>query len=232
MIDTTFNFHLDTPKGQDPDARSPTLRRYHRLLWSKSLPSGQIFNLMEGKLGAYLYHKSSVGEHFLASDAITHTYRNTKKLSHLAAKIPEDEMRLFYTTCSTIGAYTIFPGKSIDRKMTINQARGVSHLIRDRFDITLECIRRYYLGQNNPLTEVLARYDDFFRLFDDFSGYVKFFLLQDLVSPDFRMVKFHLPFNDFQTPPLPSSLDEYRRYKENVLSFVNARNQRIFDLFP
>ncbi len=44
-IDTTFDFRLDTPPGQDPDKFSPTLRRYHKLLWSKSLPSGAIFEL-------------------------------------------------------------------------------------------------------------------------------------------------------------------------------------------
>jgi integrase len=40
MIDTTFDFRSDTPPGLDPDTYSPTLRRYHRLLWSKPLPSG------------------------------------------------------------------------------------------------------------------------------------------------------------------------------------------------
>ena len=36
-IDSTFDFRSDTPPGKDPDARSPTLRRYHQLLWSKPL---------------------------------------------------------------------------------------------------------------------------------------------------------------------------------------------------
>lgn len=33
-IDTTFDFRDDTPEGKDPDQYSPTLRRYHKLLWS------------------------------------------------------------------------------------------------------------------------------------------------------------------------------------------------------
>lgn len=45
QIDVTFDFRSDTPPGMDPDARSPTLRRYHRLLWSKPLPSGRAFEL-------------------------------------------------------------------------------------------------------------------------------------------------------------------------------------------
>lgn len=47
----------------------------------------------------------------------------------------------------------------------------------DRFDLTLECIRRHYLGQRSPLGETLARYRDFFALFEDFSGYVEFFMV-------------------------------------------------------
>lgn len=36
-IDTAFDFRTDTPPGRDPDSHSPTLRRYHQLLWSKPL---------------------------------------------------------------------------------------------------------------------------------------------------------------------------------------------------
>ena len=39
LIDTSFDFRTDA-SGKDPDAYSPTLRQYHRLLWSKPLPSG------------------------------------------------------------------------------------------------------------------------------------------------------------------------------------------------
>ena len=45
IIDTTFDFRTDTPPGRDPDSHSPTLRRYHQLLWSKPLPSGVLFEL-------------------------------------------------------------------------------------------------------------------------------------------------------------------------------------------
>ena len=44
-IDITFDFQKDTPPGKDPDAFSPTLSRYHKLLWSKPLPSGVVFEL-------------------------------------------------------------------------------------------------------------------------------------------------------------------------------------------
>ena len=48
-----------------------------------------------------------------------------------------------------------------------------SESIRDRFDLTLECIRRHYLDEPSPLSATLARYADFFGLFGDFAGYVR-----------------------------------------------------------
>jgi hypothetical protein len=42
-IDVAFDVRDDTPPGKDPDAYSPTLRKYHRWLWNKSLPSGVPF---------------------------------------------------------------------------------------------------------------------------------------------------------------------------------------------
>jgi hypothetical protein len=48
-IDITFDFRTDaTGKNPDPDASSPTLLRYHHLLWSKPLPSGKPFELALG----------------------------------------------------------------------------------------------------------------------------------------------------------------------------------------
>ena len=37
MIDTTFDFYSDS-YGKDPDVYSPTLKKYHKILWRKSLP--------------------------------------------------------------------------------------------------------------------------------------------------------------------------------------------------
>jgi len=45
MIDIAFNMFSDTPEGKDPDSFSPTLRSYHKRLWSKPLPNGICFNL-------------------------------------------------------------------------------------------------------------------------------------------------------------------------------------------
>ena len=88
----------------------------------------------------------------------------------------------------TIGGEIIFP----KHRGSINQARGVSPQICDRFDLTLECIRRYYAGVSSPLYGVLCGDGRYFDLFGDYRGYVDFFLLQDLVSEDYFAVIFDL----------------------------------------
>ncbi|MCG3740686.1 DUF6994 family protein [Vibrio cincinnatiensis] len=224
MIDTNFNMYTDA-NGRDPDATSPTLRTYHRLLWSKPLPSGDPFDLLDDKPGHYLFHSSALGDFSLGSDAITHSYKNQIKKRWLTEQVPNQVQELF-DIGSTIGAYIIFPNKRIDRKQTINQARGISRLIDDRFDLTLECIRRFYISEPNPLDETIKRYTSFFQLFGTFEGYVDFFLLNDLVD-ERGDVKFYLPFDDFQSPPEFKDVEDYLLYKNRVGLFVEARNKRI-----
>jgi len=229
LIDTNFRFRSDTPSGKDPDTFSPTLRRYHKFLWSKPLPSGFGFNLdLAGTpTKVYLHHKSELGEFFLSSDAIGLTYSRRSDMAHIVNQIPSSEIDVFFGICSTIGAYIIFPSKKVDNKMTINGSRGINHKIKDRFDLTLECIRRHYSNQDSPLSDTLQRYNDFFSLFQNFQGYVDFFLLQDLVKDDYLSIKFWLPFVGFDNPALPDNIQDYRLHKENMTDFVLARNQRI-----
>ena len=226
MIDTTFNVFSDTPKGKDPDSFSPTLRKYHQILWSKPLPCGTPFTL-DIDTPKLLHHDSQLGEFILSSDAIGHTYKGVKKMAHIVDQLPDGELDDFFHTCTTIGGFIIFPANKIDTKLTINGARGFSRKIADRIDLTLECIRRFYLTDNSPLSEVFERYSDFFALFESFKGYVDFFLLQDLVSDDYMKINFCHPFNGFEAPPNPTNMKEYLVFKENMLNFINRRNQRI-----
>lgn len=225
-IDTTFNFYSDS-NGDDPDSTSPTLRKYHKILWSKLLPDGSVFDLRDKINGAYLYHKSELGEFFLGSDAITHSYKNHKRKFWITKQIANEVNELFHAG-STIGAYIIFPNKRIDGRHTINQARGVNILIDDRFDLTLECIRLFYLGKTSPLYLTLLRYSNFFYLFGDFAGYINFFLLNDLIDENYN-IKFYLPFNNFTTRPTFTNIDQYILYKSGVINFINSRNMRIKD---
>lgn len=224
LVDTTFNVYSDA-QGGDPDSTSPTLRSYHKLLWSKPLPNGKPFELTNNKSGVYLYHNSEFGEYFLGSDAITHSYKNHKRKKWLTQQI-HDEVRELFDTGSTIGAFTLFPNNRVDGQHTINQARGISILIDDRFDLTLECIRLFYLRQKSPLFDTLLRYRSFFELFESFKGYFEFFLLDDLVNEN-QKIKFYLPFDDFKTKPAFTGIDEYLMYKKGVLNFIESRNKRI-----
>ena len=121
----------------------------------------------------------------------------------------------------------LFPGNRVGRKMTINGARGFHPRIKDRFDLTVECIRRHYADEPSPLSDTLARYADFFALFEDFRGYVDFFLLQDMVTARSSAVRFFAPFQGFTGSPLPGSVDAYNSYRRFAIRFIEARNRRI-----
>jgi len=225
LIDTSFDFRTDAG-GKDPDSHSSTLCRYHKLLWSKVLPSGALFGLdVSTRRPYFLHHRSELGEFSLTSDSITHTYRRWVRTQHIIKEFSKEEIDAFFTLGYTIGAMLVFPGNMVEGKPTINGARGCHAQIADRFDLTLECIRRHYLGQHSPLADALQRYAGFFALFGDFEGYVDYFLLQDLI--DGGSVKFLMLFDDFQTSPLPGSLDAYKEYKRRTIAFVVARNRRI-----
>ena len=228
-IDINFNFYSDTPKGKDPDSYSSTLRSYHRILWSRELPNGSLFKLDE-TIPMRLHHKSELGEFVLSSDSIAHTYSNIKSTTDIVKKIDAEELVKFVSLCSTIGGYIIFPSERINNQMTINGARGVNKKIRDRFDLTLECIRKYYKNEESPLNETFKRYKQFFNLFESFKGYVDFFLLQDLVTSDYLSIKYFVPFESFENYPLPNDIEEYKQYKYNLSNFVSSRSQRMKDL--
>jgi uncharacterized protein DUF6994 len=225
VIDTSFDFRTDAG-GKDPDLHSPTLRQYHKLLWSKPLPSGRLFHLDDSVRGVYLYHRSELGEFFLSSDSVIPTFTRWGFAAAHPEFVTVEESKAFVAISYTIGGMMVFPGNCVDGKWTINQARGCLRKISDRFDLTLECIRRYYLGQASPLSETLGRYRDFLALFENFSGYVDFFLLQDLVS-EHTAVRVFPPSDDFKTPSGPKDIDTYREYRRLSLEFIEARNHRV-----
>lgn len=227
LIDVTFDTRSDA-RGKDPDTASPTLRQYHRQLWSKRLPDGTAFTLDTATRGEYLHHDSPHGAWSLSSDTIIHTYGYWQRTQHLIAQIPDAEREEFIRSAYTIGGYLVFP-VAYKLKPTINQARGTRSKIADRFDLTLECIRRHYQGGQSPLSDVLTNYGEFFALFSSFEGYLTFFLLDDLIDAHTGSVRFFLPFSGFGPVPVPETLEEYRLYRANSIAFVTARNLRIAD---
>ena len=225
-IDTTFDVRTDS-NGKDPDSFSDTLKQYHKTLWSKELPSGNLLKLDDTQNNAYLFHKSELGEFFLASDSIIHTYFKWKRTQHIITQIPEEEMTIFYNLAHTVGGFIIFPGNRINGGNTINQARGMSRTINDRIDLTLECIRRHYAHKASPLSDTITRYRDFFDLFLNFQNYCEFFLLQDLVTSDFANIRYFLPFDGFSANQIPKSVDEYQTYMQKNIEFLMSRNRRV-----
>lgn len=226
-IDVTFDYRSDTPRGKDPDKFSVRLRQDHQMLWSRPLPNGAPFDLDTTTTGQYLHHKSGLGEFFLSSDAVIPTFDYWERLVRIMEHIPDAEKEEFTRITYTIGGIIIFPSNRIGSAQTINQARGRNRSIEDRFDLTLECIRRHYLGESSPLAETLSLYNDFFALYGDFHGYADYFFLQDLLSDDYCTVRWFMPFAEFTRPAYPQTLEAYVEYRRLSIEFVQARNQRI-----
>ncbi|WP_404385276.1 hypothetical protein LL946_04710 [Knoellia locipacati] len=234
-FDDEFNFETDHPRATKPDADSdsPTLRTYHQRLWSKKLRSGAMFVLEAPAVrreGYLIYADASGDQHWFGSDAITNSYtrwlRPKSLVTSIAALTSEQKARYLHPPY-TVGSTMIWPVRSKDRP-TINQARGTRSPIADRMDLTLECVRRHYLGEGgSPLADVLAAYGDFFALFEGFNEFVDFFHFQDLVTPDYESVRFYLPLEDFTRSGLPQSVDEYMTCMEATLSLIQNRQRRM-----
>lgn len=227
----TFDFPAESAAlgGGDPDSDSPTMRAYHQRLWSKPLPTGDMFDLDASDPNRYLYHRSNRGEFILSSDRCIPSWTNWKRpaIASIVSQVPQRELDEFNARAENMGGTMIWPRTEVNGHRNINQERGQNWYIVDRLDLTVECIRRYYLGEENPMSECLARYADFFSLFEDFTGFIDFFLLEDLVSNGKKDVAFFFPFETFEASRLPRDADEYAIYRANAAAFIEARNQRM-----
>lgn len=240
IVDITFDFTTDTPDywdrfwvrknglgvaGNDPDALSPTLKKYQKALWSKELPNGEIMDLTIGHGYSYLTWKDfRFGSDSIPASFRYHKYR--KMITQIKEIVPNynEFIENFLHETYTIGGEIIFPKR---RYRSINQRRGCKREIQDRWDLTLECIRRYYQDESSPLYDTLLNEKEFFDLFIDFKGYVDFFFLQDCVSDDYQTVKFWLGNGEFTPYPLPQTVDDYLLWIDKNLEFVRKRNKRI-----
>ena len=99
FIDTTFDFTSDTPHywdnvwqnceglgcgSTDPDSKSPTLKNYHKLLWSKSLPNGEFLDLQKGETtNDYLIWK----DFNFGSDSIINVYLHNTRIKPFIEQI-------------------------------------------------------------------------------------------------------------------------------------------------
>lgn len=222
MIDIDFDFRKDS-KCSDPDRDSRLLYDSQKLLWNKKLPNGKLLDLnVIGNSSRLLLKTNLIGN--LSSDRICpHFYdKYNGKFNNWMSKNEGEEFKYIVRT---IGGHIIFPAHKKDG-FTINQARGVNRKISDRFDLTLECIKRFYENEQSPLYSTLKKYSEYLNLFVDFKGFVNFFLLQDFLDKN-GQVLFCIPFDNFNREPLPKNQLEYKNYKSKTIELINKRNSRI-----
>jgi hypothetical protein len=152
-----------------------------------------------------------------------------KKYMHVIDKVADKvgDIEAYYENLVrrsyTIGGMIIFP-KHIN---SMNQMRGTCSKISDRWDLTLECIRRYYIDEKSPLSSVIGSDKEFFDLFVDFKGYVEFFFLQDCVSDDYSEVDIWCGDTSFEKSGLPVTVDDYFEFIRKEHEFLDKSNERI-----
>jgi hypothetical protein len=174
---------------------------------------------------------STTSRHWASSRCrATRSFRRSRGgfgCSPIVTQIPEEENEAFRAIGYTIGGMMIWPCNPVDGRRTINVERGFNQKIADRMDLTLECIRRHYVGQPSPLDATLERHARFFALFGDFRGFVEHFYFQDLTTTDHSEVVFFMPFDDFTPPAVPRDVATYLEYRRRSIDFIAARNSRI-----
>jgi len=105
----------------------------------------------------------------LSSDSVIPSFTGHAAMATVTGQLSPHDLAEFVRIGYKIGGMMIFPAQRVDNKQTINGARGFHPRIRDRMDLTLECISRHYRSQSSPLSATLARYHDFLALFDTFA---------------------------------------------------------------
>ena len=115
---------------------------------------------------------------------------------------------------NTSGGFIVFPKHD---KPTVNTARGGGAAnFRDRFDLAMECIRRYYEyletgnEKDNPLFDALNKDEAFFEMFGSFKNYIDFFCLQDWVNDNYEVL-------DLLGDTVTTLLDADKVWKENKI---------------
>ncbi len=238
MEKSDINIHLDFTKDSvknnikgDPDIFNNTLRIYQKELYSREKLCLDFGNRMDYD---YLIYKEKNIR--FASDCIINMnemYKEYKETHEKYFSICSNYYKKLYQeyldTARTIGGEIIFP----KHRYSINQCRGVYRQIKDRFDLTLECIKRFYEHiQPNPLEKILLMDKEFFGLFGTgvrgFEKYVNFFFLDDLVK-DGKVDFFFGTYNDdiFNHSPFAWKQAEWEQLLEKQMVFLEKRNKAI-----
>ncbi|GHV85512.1 hypothetical protein AGMMS50230_11200 [Spirochaetia bacterium] len=250
FINVDYNFLKDNPKYDpaitdtkyDPDTSSEILQIYHKLLWSKEENNIKLYfnrGLEYSDLILINRYTTKEEENVFSSDWIVNDYQHWDRNKYHELKYLDNMdiniLKNFNNITNTIGGRIIFPKRKIDGKDSINVHRGRYRKICDRFDITLECIRRFYSGIESipEFDETLKRYSFFFLLFgkhiEGFKNYCNFFFLQDLVLDDYTGINFFIDFKEFENNPFPKSEKQYLLFVNRATNFIKCRNKRMLE---
>ena len=211
------------------DLHSHTLRIYHQFLWSRPLPDGSHLELDASRSRTTDYLVTQDGL-VLASDSLINSMTTWPHMTEVLAHIPEEEQEAFRRRASSVAATGLWPKRRGPSGQSINQARGMNRKIADRLDLTIECIRRYYAGQESPLAPVLEDAARFFGLWPGWDAWVRWWLLDDLVDAE-GQIRWFLPFTEFgKEQPWPSTPRSWRVYRDRCVDFIDQRAERMTSL--
>jgi hypothetical protein len=143
---------------------------------------------------------------------------------------------------NTIGGFIVFP-----RTYNSINVKRASSPICDRFDLTLECIRRayqyddFYRSDANPLFGISKEDKEFFKMFGTFQNYAKFFCLDESYDDKHNWVnETGQVLNLFDNQPLDNwdfnksevlpTADNWWTFYRNIMDRLEARNKQIEEL--
>ena len=231
----------------DPDSQSIIQKQWHIELWNRNFCGKHLFQLKESELKddnpKEVFMDDLDSKKRYSSDWMNSCYTHYKeyqgKVNHEKFTEP-DNIREFETLTHTMGNYIIFP-RHVN---SINTERGrYNGRIKDRFDLTLECIRRFYKKEYSPLFDTLKKDSEFFEKFKDSNGkmnfkkYVDFFFLQDLIE-DYdendedcidKKIKYFIPSENWEVGDnIPFKTESwFKEYLQNVINFITKRTERM-----
>lgn len=234
----------------DPDAFSEILYDFYAELWKYQkeklkLNVPEVENKWKGSYWELIGVNNN--QFRLGTDSIMSIYWHRFDMREFIKKLIKENFRNFIKEyllkSNKIGGYIVFPRHI----QSINQQRGTCSKVNDRFDLTLECIRRYYVEKenDNPLFSVLNKDEKFFNMFGEdkegFEKYTEFFCLnesyddkQNWVNEKGQVLNLfdNQPLDDWnfnRDNPLPDKNNWWIFY-HNIMSRLDARNQQIKEL--
>ena len=237
----------------DPDSFSEILYDFYAELWNLNKLPFKVKKIWNG----YAWELVGTGDYNLrlGTDSIMSIYWHRidmRKFICELIKSKNNDLKIFIREylqiANTIGGFVLFPR----HVQSINQRRGANSKIGDRFDLTLECIRRYYEeteksekdSNYNPLfggvnTDYIKEDKEFFELFGKgkagFEKYTEFFCLNGSWVKNGQVLNLLnnqlLDEYDFgkTTNPLPTENNWWTFYR-NIMDRLEARNQQIKEI--